>query len=57
MHLKSIFLKNIPEDIYLFLLKEQNRHKEQKQTNQYSMERTIYGFIRESKQFKESLNK
>jgi len=46
MEKHTLLLKDIPEDIYLYLLKEQNRLKEKNKISQYSLERTLYGILR-----------
>lgn len=52
MERRSLLLKNIPEDIFAFLLQEQNKLKEQRSTLVYSIERVLYGIIRGSERFK-----
>jgi hypothetical protein len=52
MKSKPLLLRNIPEDIFLFLLKEQNRIKESRRLSQFSLERTIYGIIKDCEKFK-----
>lgn len=44
---KCILLKDIHPDIYKVILVEQNRIKEDRGVNQFSMESTIYLIIRE----------
>lgn len=51
---RTLHLKDVPDDIYMFLLKEQNRIKEKKRISQYSLESTLYGIIRENDKFKRS---
>ncbi len=49
---KTYLLRNIPQDIFKFILKEQNRIKEHKGVSQYSLEQTVYGLLRESDKYK-----
>jgi len=50
--LRNLRLKEVPEDVFLFLLKEQNKIKEQKRVSQFSLERTLYTVIRSTDDFK-----
>jgi len=51
----SYNLKRIPSDIFKFVLEEQNKIKEEKGTNQFSFECTIYKMLREFKNLRESI--
>lgn len=56
MILKKYLLRNIPEDIFKFILREQNKIKEHKGISQYSLEQTVYGILRESEKYKKYLS-
>lgn len=49
---KKYLLRNIPLDIFKFILVEQNKIKEHKNISQYSLEQTVYGLLRETEKFK-----
>lgn len=44
-------LKKIPQEIYRFILFEQNRLKQQRGTNSFSFETTVYSILREHPKF------
>lgn len=50
-------LKNIPADVNRILLNEQKEAKEQKGTNQFSIELTVYKIIREFERCKKAEEK
>lgn len=50
-------LKKIPQDIYRFILNEQNKLKQQRGTNSFSFETTVYSLMREHPRFIEFKNK
>lgn len=50
---RKVTLTNVPDDVFTFLLKKQNQIKEQKKVSQFSLERTLYTVIKETKDFKD----
>lgn len=50
-------LKKIPQDIYKFILSEQNKLKQQRGTNSFSYETALYSLLREHPKFIEFKNK
>jgi hypothetical protein len=46
---KTMFLKNIPEDVMCILKQEQKQIKAQKEVKVYGLELTLYYIIRQSK--------
>jgi len=44
-------LNNIPQDIYKFIIHEQGKIKEQRGTNKFSAETTLYILLREHPRF------
>lgn len=46
-------LKNIPPDIYKFVLQEQNKMKVERNTNTFSFESAIYKLLRELRRCRE----
>lgn len=49
---RKVTLNNVPEEIYTFLLKEQNKVKEKRKISQFSIEQIIYCIIRSTEDFK-----
>lgn len=50
----DILLKNVPDDIRKFIVREQAKEKENRGTQQYSLSMTIVKLIRELKECKKS---
>ena len=46
-------LKNIPSDVFKFIIEEQSRLKQERGTNKYSFESTIYKMLKDYKRCKE----
>lgn len=46
-------LKKIPQDIYRFILNEQNKLKQARGTNKFSFETSVYLLLREHPRFAE----
>lgn len=46
-------LKNIPSDVFKFVIDEQTRLKKERGTNKYSFETTMYKMLRDYKRCKE----
>lgn len=44
---KTYMLKNIPEEVFKIVQKEQNDIKEQRGTNSFSFESTVYKMLRD----------
>lgn len=55
--MKGYGLKKIPQDIFKFLIEQQNKIKETHGTNKYSFECTIYKILREHPKFIEFKNR
>ena len=52
----SYLLKKIPKDVFKFVQKEQSVIKEEKGTNSFSFESTIYKMLRDYKKCREENN-
>lgn len=50
---KGYGLKEIPEDLRIFIIKEQNKMKEATGNNRYPFEMAVYTLLRELKEIKE----
>jgi hypothetical protein len=55
--MKGYGLKNIPPDVFKFIIEQQNAIKELHGTNKYSFECTLYKILREHPKFIEFKNR